>query len=50
MRDAKGMPEHDIGVGDGFGAVADPLGDSLSGLTRGLRDVVTRDPELVVPV
>lgn len=47
---AKGVPEDNVGVVDGGGAVTNPLGDAAGWLARGLGDVFSRGPELVVAV
>lgn len=50
VRHAERVPQHDVRIGDGLAAVADPLRESAGGLTRGLRDVAAGGPELVVLV
>lgn len=50
MRDAKGMPEHDVLVVDRLGAVADPLRETDGGVACRLGDVAARGPELVISV
>lgn len=50
MGDTESVPQHDVGVVDGLGAVADPLGQTARGLARGLRDVPAGGPELVVAI
>lgn len=50
VRDAKGVPEDDVGVVDRGGAVGDPRGESGAGLPRRLRDVAARRVQLVVRV
>ena len=50
MHDAKRVPENDVGVVDGFGAVTNPFGDAKGWLTRGLRDVSACGPDLIVLV
>jgi hypothetical protein len=50
VSDAKGMPQDNIGVGNRFSTIANPLSDSLRGLARSLRDVIASDPELVIMV
>ena len=48
--DAKGVPKDDVLVVDGLSAVADPLREAVRRLARGLRDVPTGGPELVIRV
>lgn len=50
MRHAKGVPQDDVRVVDGGGAVADPLGDAGAGLSGGLGDVAACGPQLVIAV
>lgn len=49
--DAKGVPEHDVGVGDVFGGVGvDPLGEAHGGFAGGLGHVAAGGVDLVVGV
>lgn len=49
MCDAKGVPEHNICIINGFVAVlSDPFGQALRGLARGLGDVSASRVDLVV--
>jgi hypothetical protein len=50
VRDAKGVPEDDVGVVDDGVAVGDPFGDASGRLTGCLGDVPARRVELVVGV
>ncbi len=51
MRDAEGVPEHDVGVFDVFVRVrGDPFGETEGGLAGGLGDVSAGGVELVVLV
>lgn len=49
MGDAKGMPEHDICMRDGFGRVrSDPCREALRGFAGSLRDVATGGVDLFI--
>lgn len=48
--DTEGMPEYDVGVVDGGLAITDPLGETGGGFTRGLGDVTTSGPELIITI
>lgn len=50
VRDAEGVPEHDVGVVDGGVFVGDPLGDAAGGLAGGLWDVPAGRVDLLVVV
>jgi hypothetical protein len=51
VRDAEGVPENDVGVGDVCGGVrGDPGWDALGGLARGLWDVAAGGVDLGVVV
>ena len=50
MRDAEGMPEHDIGVFDWGAAVGYPFWDTTGWFTRGLGDVPACGKNLFVVV
>ena len=51
MDDAKGMPEHDICICDGFGRIrSDPCGEAVRWFTGSLRDMATGGVNLVVRV
>lgn len=50
VSDTKGVPQDNVGVGDVGGTVADPLEHALGGFTRGLGNVATRGPELIITV
>jgi hypothetical protein len=49
--DAKGVPEHDVGIVDGFVLrVEDPGGEAMGGGSGGLRDVAAGGVDLFVGV
>jgi hypothetical protein len=50
VRDAEGVPENDVFVGDGCVAVGDPFGEAFGGLPGGLGHVAPGGVELVVGV
>lgn len=52
MREAKGVPEDNVGVinGGGWTGFFDPHGETLGGLAGGLRDVSACGVDLVVGV
>lgn len=51
MRDAEGVPEHDVGIFDALVTmVGHPFRQALRGLARGLGDMATCGMDLVVLV